>query len=73
MAKKITGKAENDTGGNEKYEINSGQVVTRQQAVKMEKQGELPNYHIYKRGGTKYLRANPDNKKNNNIDEQKDI
>lgn len=71
MGKKITGRAENETGGNTRYEIDNNKTVSRPEAVKMVKQGKLPGYHAVKVDGKEYLRANPDNRKGNNIDEQK--
>jgi hypothetical protein len=36
----------------------------------MQKDGLLPDYHIYPREGVEYLRDNPDPSKEDNIDEQ---
>ena len=72
MAGRITGKRENETGGNTHYRIN-GRTVSRGDAVKRVERGDLDGYHVYKRDGVKYLRDNPDNRIKDNIDEQPNI
>ncbi len=69
MAKRITGRRENETGGNTHYKIGKS-IVPRVKAVKRVERGDLSGYHIYKLDGKKYLRDNPDNRKRDNIDEQ---
>lgn len=69
MVRRITGRRENNTGGNTHYKID-GQIVSRVEAVKMVKAGELSGYHVMKVNGKTYLRDNPDKRKSDNIDEQ---
>lgn len=71
MSKKITGRGENATGGNTRYQIDNKKTISRPEGVKMVKQGKLSGYHTMKVDGKEYLRANPDSRKGNNIDEQK--
>lgn len=73
MAKRITGKTKNSTGGCTHYQIDNKIVVTRAEGVKMQKRGELPEYNIITVNGKEYLRDNPDNNKKDNINNQKDI
>ncbi|MDD4910500.1 MAG: DUF3892 domain-containing protein [Candidatus Omnitrophica bacterium] len=69
MARRITGRKENDTGGNTHYKIGD-RVVRRTEAVKMVKNGNLPGYHTVKINGVNYLRDNPDKREGDNIDSQ---
>lgn len=69
MAKRIKGRRENETGANTHYKIGN-RIVPRLKAVKIVERGDLPDYHIYKLNGKKYLRDNPDNREKDNIDEQ---
>ena len=71
MGKKITGRGENDTGGNTRYQINNNKTVSRPKGVSMAKKGQLPDYHVMKVNNKEYLRANPDSRRGNNVDEQK--
>ena len=70
MASRITGRRENDSGGNTHDRIGQSKIVPRAEAVRMEKQGKLPGYHTVKVNGVEYLRDNPDKKKSDNIDSQ---
>ena len=70
MAKRITGRRENDSGGNTHYRIGDRKIVTRAEGVKMVRNGELPGYHTLTVNGVKYLRDNPDTRESDNIDNQ---
>lgn len=70
MALRITGRKEDENGANTDYRLSDGRMVTREVAVGMCENGELPGYHIYERDGKKYLRDNPDTKEEDNIDHQ---
>ena len=67
---RITGRRENDSGGNTHYRIGQTKIVPRGEAVRMEKQGKLPGYHTLKVNGVEYLRDNPDTRESDNIDNQ---
>ena len=69
MAPRITGRRENDTGGNTHYRIGS-RIVPRAEAVKMVENDKLPGYHTVKINSVKYLRDNPDKRESDNIDNQ---
>ena len=59
---------ESESGLNKKVSIN-GVEYTNNQAYKKEKQGNVEGYHGVKNSdGTKFIRSNPDNAKNNNLD-----
>lgn len=70
MAPRITGRRENDTGGNTHYRIGQNKVVSRSEAVKMVQNDKLPGYHTVKINGVRYLRDNPDKREGDNIDSQ---
>ena len=70
MALRIIGRREDANGANTHYKLSDGKIVTREEAVKMCKDGLLPNYHIYERDGVEYLRDNPDTREEDNIDSQ---
>lgn len=58
---------ESDTGLNKKVSIN-GDILTNNQAYSEAKKGNVPGYHgVINQDGTKYIRSNPDGKKNNNL------
>ena len=56
-----------DTGLNDRVSIN-GVTYTNTQAYNKAMRGEVPGYHGVKSGNTKYIRSNPDDSKNNNLD-----
>lgn len=70
MAKRITGRRENESGANTHYRIGDRKIVPRGEAVRMVKQGKLPEYHILKVNRVEYLRDNPDKRESDNIDKQ---
>ena len=70
MALRITGRREDEKGANTHFRLSDGRIVTREEAAVMVENGELPGYHIYARGGVKYLRDNPDKTESDNIDNQ---
>lgn len=67
MAKKIRGNADGPNGENQSYR-RGNETVSRKQLVKEVAKGEHPGYHNVKVDGTKYVRANPDKRKGNNVD-----
>jgi len=77
MVLRVTGKRKGANGGNTHYRLGhekgKGDIVTREEAVRMCKRGLLPDYHIYERNGVEYLRDNPDTSEDDNIDNQPDI
>lgn len=69
MADHIHGNADGENGENDTYTIpGRGSTIPRRTLVREVKQGRHPNHHIYKREGEEYLRADPDHRKNNNVD-----
>lgn len=59
---------ESESGLNKKVSIN-GVEYTNNQAYTKAKKGEIDGYHGVKNSdGTKFIRSNPDNAKNNNLD-----
>jgi len=70
MALRITGRREDENGANTHYRLSDGRIVTREEAVEMCRDGELPDYHIYETDGVEYLRDNPDTEESDNIDNQ---
>jgi len=68
MALRITGRREDKKGANTHFRLSG--IVTREEAAVMVENGVLPGYHIYERGGVKYLRDNPDKEESDNIDNQ---
>ena len=70
MALRITGRREDESGANTHYRLSDGRIVTRREAVAMQKRGELPDYHIVTVNGVEYLRDNPDTSEKDNIDNQ---
>ena len=70
MAPRITGRRENDSGGNTHYRIGPSKVVARAEAVRMVEDDKLPGYHTVKINDVKYLRDNPDKRESDNIDNQ---
>ena len=64
---KITGKNDGVGGRNEHYRIGSKDNVPRREAVKEVERGKHDGYHIYERGGEKYVRDNPDSSKQDNV------
>ena len=57
---------ESYTGLNNRVSIN-GQTYTNNQAYRMAVNGKVPGYHGVNNNGTKFIRSNPDNNKNNNL------
>lgn len=67
MSKRIRGNCDGRNGENQSYR-RGGETISRKQLVKEVANGEHPGYHNLKVDGTKYVRANPDNRKGNNVD-----
>lgn len=71
MANHIHGNADGENGENDSYRIPGRSAnIPRRTLVREVKQGQHPNYHIYERDGEEYLRADPDHKKGNNVDNE---
>ena len=70
MALRVTGRREDAYGANTHYMLSDGKIYTRQEAVRMCRNGMLPGYNIYARNGVEYLRDNPDTRVSDNIDHQ---
>lgn len=70
MALRITGRREDENGANTHYRLSDGRIVTREEAVRMCRNGELPGYNIIEVNGVEYLRDNPDTREEDNIDNQ---
>lgn len=70
MALRITGIREDEKGANTHYRLSNGRIITREEGVRMCKEGKLPDYHIYPLNGVEYLRDNPDIREEDNIDSQ---
>lgn len=58
--------SESSTGLNTRVSIN-GTSYTNNQAYVKAVRGEVPGYHGVNNNGTKFIRSNPDNRKNNNL------
>ena len=69
IALKIIGRREKN-GANTHYKLSDGRTITREEGVRMQKDGYLPDYNVVTIEGVQYLRDNPDTRKEDNIDEQ---
>jgi len=67
---KITGRRESETGANTHYRLGNNQIITRAEGVRRAEAGLMPDYHVIKVNGVKYLRDNPGKSKLDNIDSQ---
>ncbi|CAK2431157.1 conserved hypothetical protein [Vibrio crassostreae] len=68
MANNIKGNGDGENGENQTYTIPGRGVVDREQLVKEVEKGKHPNFHTVEVEGDKYVRANPDRSKGNNVD-----
>ncbi|MBT4384123.1 DUF3892 domain-containing protein [Candidatus Peregrinibacteria bacterium] len=68
MANIIHGNQDGENGENQSYKIPGRGTVSRPKLAKEVDQGKHPNFHTIKVGNKKFVRANPDNKKKNNVD-----
>jgi hypothetical protein len=64
---KIKGLQDGKDGRNEHYDIGQRKKVRRKQVVREVEQGKHNGFHIYERGGQKYVRDNPDGSKGDNV------
>jgi len=64
---KITGNNDGIGNRNEHYRVGNRSDVPRRDVVKEVERGKHPDYHIYERGGQKYIRDNPDSSKKDNV------
>ncbi len=67
MAKIIRGNQDGPDGENDSYTIPGRGIVPRKQLVREVEQGNHPDFSIYRRNDEKYVRANPDGQKKNNV------
>jgi len=68
MANNIKGNHDGDNGENQSYTIPGRGVVDRETLVQEVESGKHPNFHTIEVEGDKYVRANPDRSKGNNVD-----
>ena len=69
MAKIIKGNQDGANGENDSYTIPGRGVVPSERLVREVERGKHPDFSIYSRNNEKYVRANPDSKKRNNVNE----
>lgn len=69
MANNIKGNEDGEGGRNESYTIPGRGRVTRKKLVQEVEQGKHPNFSTYEREGEKYVRAKPDSRTENNVDD----
>lgn len=69
MANIIKGNGDGEGGGNDSYTIPGRGVVQRKTLVREVEQGKHPNFSTYTRDGETYVRANPDPKESNNVND----
>lgn len=67
MAKNITGNHDGESGRNESYTIPGRGTVRRKKLVTEVRNGRHPNHSIYELDGEEYVRSNPDDTENNNV------
>lgn len=67
MAKNIRGNNDGENGRNESYTIPGRGIVNRDNLVREVENGKHPDFSIYERDGEKYVRGNPDNSEDNNV------
>lgn len=72
MAKNITGNHDGKNGENETYSIVGRGNIKRELLAREVEKGKHPNFHTVTFNGVKHVRANPDGRKNNNINKQGD-
>jgi hypothetical protein len=70
VAKIIKGNHDGPKGGNNSYTIpGRGSNIPRRTLVKEVKEGQHPGFGTYERNGKEYVRAEPDSKTGNNVNE----
>ncbi|SEP43991.1 DUF3892 domain-containing protein [Pseudomonas sp. Snoq117.2] len=69
MANHIRGNGDGKNGENQSYTIPGRGNVPRPQLVREVEAGKHPYFGIVTRNGTPYVRANPDGRKGNNVDQ----
>ena len=71
MGKKIVDAQQDQKGNIKSVKFNGNNSFTPvEKAIEMAENGKIDHTHVvHKQNGTKYLRSNPDNKTNNNLDE----
>lgn len=67
MAKNITGNHDGENGRNESYSISGRGNVSRKALVKEIEAGKHKDFSIYTHDKKKFVRSNPDNSENNNV------
>lgn len=51
------------------YQLNNSQIVSKEQAVNLARNGGIKNVGIASNKGSEYLKSIPDSDKNNNLDD----
>lgn len=69
MAKKVIGNQDGKGGRNESYQIRGRGTVPRKQVVKEVEEGKHPNHSVYELDGEKFIRANPNSKESDNVNQ----
>ncbi len=70
MANNIKGNQDGENGENDTYTIQGrGSNIQRKTVVTEVKAGKHPNHSVYTLNGVEYVRANPDSKTKNNVNE----
>ena len=69
MATNISGNGDGPNGENNTYTIHGRGTVTRAKLVSEVKAEKHPHHSIYTRNNVEYVRSNPDNSENNNIND----
>jgi len=70
MADVIKGNQDGENGENDTYRIpGRSSAIPRSTVVREVERGQHPHHSVYKRDGEKYVRANPDRQRKNNVNE----
>lgn len=64
----INGNADGENGENQTYTVKGRGEVTRAKMVREVKNGKHTGVHVQKVNGTEYVRANPNERKKDNVD-----
>lgn len=70
MAKSIKGNHDGPSGGNNTYNIpGRGTNISREKIVKEVEKGKHPNHIVTEINGEKYIKAKPNSKTNDNVND----
>lgn len=69
MAENIKGQRDGKGGKNDSYKIPGRGVVSREKLVNEIESGRHSDFSVYERNGEKYVRRNPDNSSQNNVND----